>query len=406
MLAGFVSATAGAQEPRRDPPPKGPAVLREPPVMTSGFDFAGKYVKDGEVDKREGWYPVFKTGVTGDGWISAGSGYRWRLLDRRALVDGSAAVSWRGYKTARASLEFTELAGARLTIGSQALWQDATQLQYFGAGADSRRENRSDYRLKTSDFVAFARYRPQSQVSIDMRAGVLTRPMISSSTGPFDRHFPDAAVTFAGEPAFDQERQPGFLHGELSAAADTRDAPGHPMSGGLYRAAAAAYSDRDSGRFSFRRYELEASHFVPLTPGRWTLALRGWTVVSDTTGDRQVPVYLLPSLGGSTTLRSYSDYRFHDRHLLLLSAESRWALFTHVDVALFADAGGVASRVRDLTLAERSYGAGLRAHIRSSTIARVDVAHGREGWRLLLRLTDPFRPTRMSRRVAAAPFIP
>jgi outer membrane protein assembly factor BamA len=129
-------------------------------------------------------------------------------------------------------------------------------------------------------------------------------------------------------------------------------------------------------------------------------------VFSDTTGDREVPAYMLPSLGGSTTLRSFADYRFHDRHGLLLSAESRWALFDHVDVALFADSGGVAGQVRDLGLKEISYGAGLRVHIRSTTIGRVDVAHGREGLRFLFRLNDPFRLNRLSRRNAAIPFVP
>jgi outer membrane protein assembly factor BamA len=178
------------------------------------------------------------------------------------------------------------------------------------------------------------------------------------------------------------------------------------MHGGVYRAVAAVYSDRDDGRFSFRRYELEGAQFIPLSPVRWTLALHGWSVFSDTTGSSEVPSYMLPSLGGSTTLRSFSDYRFHDRHLLLASVESRWALFEHVDAVLFADAGGVASRVRDLGLKETSIGAGVRVHVRSTTIGRLDVAHGREGWRVLMRLNDPFRLNRLTRRNAAIPFVP
>jgi outer membrane protein assembly factor BamA len=192
----------------------------------------------------------------------------------------------------------------------------------------------------------------------------------------------------------------------VSATADTRDHKGLPRRGGVYRAAASVYSDRDDGRFSFRRYELEALHAVPLSPVRWTLVFHGWSAFSDTTGDSEVPAYMLPSLGGSTTLRSFADYRFHDRHVLLLSAESRWALFDHVDVAVFADSGGDAARVRDLGLEEISYGVGLRVHIRSTTIGRVDVAHGREGLRFLFRLNDPFRLNRLSRRNAAIPFVP
>jgi hypothetical protein len=374
--------------------------------MARGFEFASKYLKDDAGERKRGWYPLFSTEVTGDGWISAGSGYRIAALDGDAWFDGSAAVSWRGYKTAQGTFEYLNLAQRRLSVGSQVLWQDLTQIQYFGAGPLQTREHRSDYRLKSVDVIGFATYRPVNKLALEARIGRVTRPTISSSAGPFDRGYPDASETFAEEPGFERERQPPFVHGDLSATLDTRDSPGHPTDGGLYRTAASLYSDRDSGRYSFRRYELEALHFVSLSPARWTLAFHGWTVMTDTSGSALIPSYLLPSLGGSTTLRSFSDYRFHDRHLLLVSAESRWALFEHVDVALFADAGSVAPKVRDFTLKEASYGAGLRVHLNSSTFARFDVAHGREGWRLLVRLNEPFRLSRLARRTAAIPFVP
>jgi len=374
--------------------------------MAKGFEFAGKYLKDDAGERKAGWYPVFSTDVTGDGWISAGSGYRVSAFNGDAWFDGSAAVSWRGYKTAQGTFEYFNLAQRRLSVGTQVMWQDLTQIQYFGAGPQQTRDNRSDYRLKTADVIGFATYRPREVLAIEARIGRVTRPTPSSSAGTFDRGYPDATVTFREEPGFEPDRQPAFVHGHVSATLDTRAHPGHPTGGGLYRAAASLYSDRDSGRYTFRRYEVEGLHFVPLSPARWTLAFHGWTVLSDTSGSRQIPSYLLPSLGGSSTLRSYSDYRFHDRHLLLVSAESRWALFEHVDVALFVDAGSVAPRIRDFTLKERSYGAGLRAHLNSSTLARFDAAHGPEGWRLLLRLTEPFRLSRLTQRTAAVPFVP
>jgi hypothetical protein len=374
--------------------------------MTTGFNFATERFGGDDGEPREGWYPVLKTGVTGDGWISAGPGYRRRLFGGQALGDVAAAVSWRGYKMVEGSLAFTELMDRRLSVGTEARWQDLAQVQYFGAGPQSQQANRSDYRLRSANVIGFASYRPWESLELEARVGRLTRPEISSSAGFFDRGVPDAAVTFAHEPGFDVARQPAFLHGQLSATVDTRDAPGHPSSGGLYRAALSTFADRDEGRFSFRRYEVEAVQFLPVSPLRATLAVHGWTVLSDAGSGAQVPAYLLASLGGSTTLRSYSDYRFHDNHLLLLSAESRWPLFEHVDVAVFGDAGGVAGRVRDLALREASYGVGLRAHLRSATVARFDVAHGREGWRLLFRLNEPFRLNRLGRRLATIPFVP
>lgn len=162
----------------------------------------------------------------------------------------------------------------------------------------------------------------------------------------------------------------------------------------------------DLHQFSFRRYEAEGLQILPIVGERWVLALHGWGVFSDTSAGNSAPFYMLPSLGGGNTLRGYHDYRFHDRQLLVANAESRWALFTHVDAAAFVDAGNVAARVGDLNLDKTSYGAGLRVHSRTSTLVRLDVAHSREGWHLALKLSDPFRLARRSVRATVLPFVP
>ncbi len=91
---------------------------------------------------------------------------------------------------------------------------------------------------------------------------------------------------------------------------------------------------------------------------------------------------------------------------MLLNAEARIAMMKHLDAAVFMDAGNVAARVGDLDLGKRSYGVGLRLHSRRATFARFDVAHGAEGWRMLVRLTEPLDPSRHSRRTAPLPFVP
>jgi outer membrane protein assembly factor BamA len=136
------------------------------------------------------------------------------------------------------------------------------------------------------------------------------------------------------------------------------------------------------------------------------LAFHGWLVGSRTAQGHSVPFYLEPSLGGHNTLRGVTDYRFHDRNMLLATAEARLALFDHVDGALFVDAGNVGPRVRDLDLAKRAYGVGVRIHSYRATFGRFDVAHGAEGWRFLFRLNDPIHLSRLSKRTAAAPFAP
>jgi outer membrane protein assembly factor BamA len=204
-------------------------------------------------------------------------------------------------------------------------------------------------------------------------------------------------------------QQPAFWHGDGSVAIDTRNFAGHPTSGGLYRATVARYTDRTYGKYSFNRYDVEAAHFLPVIEDNWVIALRGWAVFSQTSGGNVVPFYLMPSLGGKNTLRGYYDYRFHDRDMEVFNVESRWGLFTHLDAAVFYDAGKVAPRAGDLgfTQLKTSYGFGLRVHTREATVGRIDVGHSTEGWRVVFKMNDPFKRSTLSGgRTEVIPFVP
>lgn len=383
----------------------GSGLLPEPDWMTTAFDFGSRYNKSGG-SAKDGFYPQFGGLFTGAGWLSVGGGYRRHVLNDVAVIDGSGSVSWRGYKLAQGRFELPLLAHGHVSAGVQATWQDLMQINYFGIGPDSLEGTRSEYRMKTQDLSAFASYRPARWLAFTGQVGWMDRPTLSSPAGPFDRGYPDARGIFPDEPAFSLARQPSFLHSTLSVSADTRDYPSHPMSGAFYRAAWTMYSDGTLDLYTFQRYEAEGLQVVPLMPERFAVLLHGWTVSSATTSDQTLPVYMLPSLGGSSTLRSFSDFRFHDRNMLVASAEARVALFTHIDAATFVDAGNVAARFADLNLDKRSYGVGLRIHAHRSTTARIDLANGAEGWRLTFSLNDPFRFGRLSRAAIAVPFAP
>jgi hypothetical protein len=343
---------------------------------------------------------------TGAGWISLGPGYRQWLFSNRAFVDASAALSWRSYKMAQVRFEAPMLADGRLMAGSQFRWQDLTQVTYFGEGTETLESTRSEYRLKSTNVVGYVTLKPVQWLSVGGRIGWLDGPSILPPTGSFTRGNPYTEEVFPDDAVYSLTTQPAFVHGDLSVAADTRDHRSHPTYGGLYRASWASYADRDAGTFSFRRYEAEGAQFVPVAASRMVFAFHGWFVGSDTSGADVIPFYLLPSLGGANTLRAYTDFRFHDRNMVVLNAEARVALFTHVDAAVFADAGNVAARVADLNFDKRAYGIGFRVHAHRSTFARFDVAHGEDGWRFFFRLSDPLHLTRLSRRTAAVPFVP
>jgi hypothetical protein len=381
------------------------ALFDEPRIVVRAIDVATRTVGDGS-ENKSGFYPDLSNMIAGAGWISGGPGYRQWLYDDRVLIDASAAVSWRYYKTAQGRFELPRLARGRLRMGSQVYWQDLTQVTYFGDGPSSSEDERSEYRIKSVNVVGYAVAKPARHLSVSAQLGWLGGPSLHTPGGSFRRGNPASQDVFPNDPALTLSEQPDYIHGEVAVARDTRDYGSHPTRGGLYRAAWSEYSDRESGSFSFARFAAEAAQFIPVADGRLVFAVRGWLVTTATDADAIVPLYLVPSLGGGNTLRGYADYRFHDRNLLLFNGEARVALFRHLDAAIFMDAGNVAPRVSDLDIAKRSYGAGLRMHNGRATFVRFDVGHGPEGWRFLFKLSDPLNLARLARRTAAVPFVP
>jgi hypothetical protein len=385
-----------------------PGLLAEPQLLTNMID--GLFERFGETGTpKDGFYAELSNMITGSGFLSLGPGYRHQLLNDRAFVDASAAVSWRAYTMMQARFEMPALFDSHFSFGMQTMWQDQTQISYFGIGPNSLQSNESQYQMQSIDTVAYATLRPVPSLALTGEFGFLRRPDILSPGGPFKPSLPTTEQEFPNDPGVSEPFQPNYLYSEVSLTSDTRDHRSRPTSGSLYRAQFTSWVDQSTsiGTFTFRQYEAEALHFIPVMQNRdWVLALHGWIVWSDVPSGNQVPFYLLPSIGGNNSLRSYDDYRFHDQNLALFNAESRWGLWAHLDGALFLDAGNVRQSVQDLNLDKISVGAGIRLHTQKATFARFDVAYGQGGWNVVFRTSDPLRLSRLTRRVAAVPFVP
>jgi hypothetical protein len=401
--SGGTSAVATTQDSAR-------GLFDEPEPLRKGIQFGSKYLggdETGDGKPKSGFYPEMGNMVTGAGWISVGVGYRHWFGDR-AFAEASTGLSWRAYKMAQARFEVLPFEDDRLSVGTHVRWQDFTQINYWGVGPDSLASNRSEYRLKSANTVGYIIVRPRDWLQLHGRIGWLSSPELLQPAGSFSRGNPSTVEVFPADPVFQFTEQPNYLHGDASVVVETRDEPGYPTRGGVYRAAMSRYADQDFDAFTFNRYEAEAAHFVPFGANAdVVLALRGWVVGTTTDEGQQVPFYLMPSLGGSNTLRGYNDYRFHDRNLAVVNTELRVALMEHIDVVGLFEAGNVAARLGDLNLDKKSYGVGVRVHTRTATVARLEFARSTEGWQLVFRLNDPLRlSSRHSKRTAQVPFAP
>ena len=156
-----------------------PGFLSEPALLKKFIATSERRASD-EREPADGLYVETGNMITGEGWISAGPGYRRHVLGGRMLVDASDAVSWKLYNVAQASVELPHLAHDRLTVGAQAMHQDYLQVDYFGLGNDSRASDQSAYRFKNTDVLGYATIRATDWLSVSGRFGEILRPSLSA----------------------------------------------------------------------------------------------------------------------------------------------------------------------------------------------------------------------------------
>lgn len=296
-----------------------------------------------------------------------------------ARLNAGVGYSLRQYKLAHVTLGFPELARDTLDITTHVRWTDATQVPFYGIGNDSRRGDRVNYGLRSLEAGGIAAFTPVKWFSIG--AGLTLRQMedrAGEGTRPSIERRPDLTP-----PALFTEAS--YRQATGFAAIDWRESPGYTRRGGLYSVALQDFRERDDP-LSFRRIDAEVQQFLPILKEHWVLAFRGLVQTTDVDDADLVPHYLLPSLGGARRHRGYSDFRFLDRHMLLVSGEYRWLPSRLLDMALFVDAGKVTRHRRDLDFdgLKTAYGIGLRIHGPTFTPLRLDVARAKEGVRVHL----------------------
>lgn len=335
-------------------------------------------------EQPAGFYPYLDSVYNGGGF-TLGAGYRFYTGDRTQL-SVSGLYSVKGYKLIQAAAKSPGHLSGHLDLRGQVLWRDATQVNYFGLGIDSAKEDRSNFRMQ------------QAVVGGDATLRLLRWVRLTGAVSYEDFTLKDPTGSVPSiEDGFTPATAPGlgvnplYLHSSAGAAFDWRPADDYARRGGLYSIAGHHYADQDS-TYSFDRLETELVQHFPILRENWVVSLRGR--LQTTVGDSdQVPYFLLPSLGSGSTLRGYRSWRFRDRHAVLAQGEWRWIPNRMaLDMAIFYDTGMVASRLDALAL--RSFvhdvGVGIRFHSPASTPLRVELAKGSEGLRVVFAASAAF----------------
>ena len=331
------------------------------------------------------WYPFFENAYQGGGF-PLGLGYR-RYVSPYNQIDVRGSYTFSGYKRAEAEFVAPHLFNRRGELSLLGGWREATEVGFYGIGPDSLAENRTNYAFR----------QPYTQATLTLRP---TRRhwLIQGGTEwtewqqqPAHGSSPSVDTTYTPETLPGLDADVTYIHSQATMGFDWRPFPGYARRGGYYAVTAHDYTDTSSD-FGFNRIDYEAIQHFPILREAWAITLRGLVQTAFHKGGQEIPFFMLPSLGGGSTLRGFSSWRFRDRNSLLLQAEWRVMANRFFDTAFFYDTGKVAARPSDLDFngLQHDYGVGFRFHSLDATVLRVDVARSDEGTRFVFAASRVF----------------
>ena len=321
------------------------------------------------------WHPFFTSAYAGGGF-TLGAGYLTHVSSYSTIdVRGSYTIS--GYKRIESEFVAPRLFGRRGRLSVIGGWREATSVGFYGIGTDNTsKDDRTNYSFKQPYASAMLDVRPRRKALV-FGGGV---EYSEWDQGPGDGSAPsvDEEYTPATLPGLDATVT--YLHTQGTAALDWRTSAGYSRRGGYYGATVHDYADRDD-IYSFRQVDYDAIQHLPIFRDMFVLSLHGRVETTYSVDDDPIPFFMLPALGGGSSLRGFASWRFRDRNSLLLQAEWRVLVNDFFDMALFYDAGKVTARREQLDLDDlkSDFGIGFRLHGPAVTPLRIELAKSNEG---------------------------
>ncbi len=330
-------------------------------------------------------HPFFQSAYSGGGF-TLGAGYR-HPVSAYNTVDMRGSFTFSGYKRVEAELVAPRLFRRRARFSALGGWREATQVGYYGTGTANSKSDRVNYGFKQLYGIGVLDVRPATRFVV-LRAGVEASQWEQT---PGSGSVPSVDEVYSPEALPGLGRTIAYAHSHGMLGIDTRQAPGYARRGAFYGVTFHDFTDLD-GQYGFKQVDYEALQHVPLLRDTWVLSFRGAASITGTKSGQQIPFFMLPSVGGGSSLRGYGSWRFRDRNSLLLQAEWRIVVNRFLDTAVFYDTGKVTAHTRDLNLQDLQddYGFGFRLHGPLATPLRIDLASSHEGFSIVFSSSAAF----------------
>lgn len=328
----------------------------------------------------KGWRgvrPVIGGMPSGSGFV-LGGGYVHGLENQYYQFQVNGRYSTRGFTTADAEFVLPPpQVGRRVELKVRGEYRDLTALRFYGLGNDSSVDDRSTYLLNDQSGTVYLWLNPRGLLSFGAQTGIIqTRTDTGQSGRPIDDAFDTGTIPGFGDPTTQFVVSGGW------AEFDIREKWSSPPVGIVARVTALHYEDTGISQYDFTRIIGDVKGYIPLGKRNRILALRLYTSHSEPQSGKDVPFYLMETLGGAANVRGFREFRFRDTRNFLASAEYRWEVLPFADMTVFFDAGKVFQDRKDFNFEDMhtGYGVGFRAH-NDNFVLRLDLAQSREGFR-------------------------
>ena len=331
------------------------------------------------------WHPFFENAYSGGGF-TLGAG-RNIFVSPYNFIDVRGSYSIANYKRVEAEFVAPRMWDRRGRLSVLGGWREATQVGFFGLGMETSNDDRVNYGFRQPYGSALFQIFPTRRML--MLGGGVELSRWSQQSG--EGLFPTIETRYAPGDLPGLGAEVTYLHTQATVGFDWRTSPGYTRRGGFLGATFHDFSDRDD-EFGFKFLEYEAIQHVPILREAWVLSFRGRVQTATSKDDQETPFFMLPALGGGSSLRGYSSWRFRERNALLLQAEWRIIVNRYLDLAFFYDTGKVAAKAADLDFnnLRDDFGFGIRFHGPMATPLRVELAKSREGLHLVFASSAVF----------------
>ena len=322
------------------------------------------------------WHPYFISAYAGGGF-TLGAGYA-TYVSSYNTIDVRGSWTPAGYLRAETEFLAPRLFDRRGRLSVVGGWRKATQVGFYGFGtSQTSADDRVNYGFNQPYGAATFTLRPTRRVLVlvgtadysqwDQRPGEGTQPSVDEVYTPDELPGLGQKVT--------------YLHLAGTAGIDWRTSEDYSRKGGFYGVTFHNNDDQDD-HYSFKQVDYEVIQHIPVLRDAWVISLHGRVQTTSTKDGRQIPFFMMPALGGGSSLRGFSSWRFRDFNSLLLQAEWRVLVNSFLDMALFYDAGKVEALASDLDLdgLKSDYGIGFRLHGPAVTPLRIELAKSNEGF--------------------------